>query len=73
MLHVKHTPVCSKCHEAPPAPGHRYCRPCKAIYMRGWRKTKVTVDREAAEKAGLTEKSKFAGRTPIDKLPPLGG
>jgi len=28
---------CSQCHTAPRAPGHRYCRSCKAGYMRSFR------------------------------------
>lgn len=71
---MKQPPICSKCTTAPAAPGHRYCKACKATYMRGWRSTKVLVDREDAEKAGLTgDRSRYAGRTLIEKLPPIGG
>lgn len=74
MLHVKQDQICSKCTAAPAAPGHRYCKACKANYMRDWRKTKVLVDRDEAEKAGLTiDRGRFAGRTPIKDLPPIGG
>lgn len=32
-------PLCSKCKTNPHAPKQRYCRPCKATYMREWRKS----------------------------------
>ncbi len=32
-------PLCSRCKQVPPAPRDRYCRPCRAAYMREWRAT----------------------------------
>lgn len=30
--------LCSKCKDAPPAKGHKYCKNCKKAYMEKWRR-----------------------------------
>ncbi len=52
--------LCSNCHENPPVRGQRYCKPCRAAYMVGWRKRDkerrvLRVPRGAMEKMSIKE------------------
>ena len=38
-----HAALCGRCNAAPRAQSSRWCRECKAIYMRAWRLSKATA------------------------------
>lgn len=47
MFHGKR--ICSSCRERDSAPGQRYCRSCRAAYMRTWQKNRKQSDEARAK------------------------
>lgn len=61
--------ACSKCHDAAPAKGQRYCTPCHNAYMREWRKTHPLTPAQKKKDTARSYANVYKRRGKLVKIP----